>query len=82
MTHGNPGVFGPRTLAVMSRAYRHARRAARNMGAPDDGLAMTLTEERLAARIIERAKQGERNARRLAIYALNGVDSLPRREER
>jgi hypothetical protein len=63
------GVFGPKTLAILTRAYKDACRELQQASP----CASHETQQALAKRIIDRAKKGERNPNRLKLYGLRGL---------
>lgn len=65
------GVFGPKTLAILSRAYKDACRDLRQT-APDVGTACEARQI-LAKRIIDQARSGERDPNRLKNDGLRGL---------
>ncbi len=68
----NEGVFGPKTLAVASRAYKDA---CGELGRTDPNADTAELQHLLAKRILERVRQGERDRHRLRRYALCGIIS-------
>ena len=68
-TSGDPGAFGPKTLRVLSRAYKVAMGELRQS---DQAVAPDL-QDAVARNIVDQAKSGERNPFRLAINALRGL---------
>lgn len=61
------GAFGPKTLAILSRAYDDARREIR-----DPRLAEQM-QEVLARRVLDHARTGERDPSRLKAHCLRGL---------
>jgi hypothetical protein len=65
------GVFGPKTLAILSRAYKEACRELPET--TSDLCAERAIQQVVAKRIIDRARIGERDPNRLKIHGLRGL---------
>lgn len=65
------GVFGPKTLAILTRAYKDACRELQETS--PKASATHEVRQALAMRIFARARKGERDPSRLKRYGLRGL---------
>ena len=65
----DPSAFGPKTLRILSRAYKVALGSIRQ----SDQRVMPDLKNTIAKGIVDQAQKGERNPFRLALIALRGL---------
>ena len=68
MSEPDPSAFGPKTLRILSRAYKVALGSLRQ-----SDQRVTDLKNTMAKGIVDQAKKGARNPFRLALIALRGL---------